>query len=69
MVDVTGAGDSNAAGIIYGCIYGLSAQESIELGMTNAYHTVATHQTVRSDLSATQLKEERELLFETKKGN
>ncbi len=69
VVDVTGAGDSNAAGIIYGCIHGLSAQESIELGMTNAYYTVATHQTVRSDLSATQLKEERELLFETKKGN
>lgn len=67
VVDVTGAGDSNAAGIIYGILKGYSPQGSIELGMTNAYYTVQSQDTVRHNLN------EQDLLIENKdlhkKGN
>lgn len=56
VVDVTGAGDSFSAGLIHGIVSGLTAQESIELAMTNAYHTVEVDDTVRQNLSKEQIE-------------
>lgn len=63
VVDVTGAGDSNAAGIIYGYIKGQTALDCLHYGMANAYHTVATKQTVRPNLTEQLLLSETQELF------
>lgn len=62
VVDVTGAGDSNASGIIYGITKQFEAKESIQLGMTNAYHTVQSNHTVRHNLNEKQFLLENESL-------
>lgn len=56
VVDVTGAGDSYASGIIYGQLHHYSFAESIRIAMTNAYYTIQTAQTVRLDLSQETLE-------------
>lgn len=58
VVDVTGAGDSFSAGIIYGHLQGKTAQEAIAYGLSNAYHTVQSQDSVRKDLSADQLEQD-----------
>ena len=63
IVDVTGAGDAYAAGIIYGHLNRLSPKESIQLGMTNAYYTIQSPYTVRVDLTEERLVEQTKELF------
>lgn len=67
VVDVTGAGDAYAAGIIYGHLKGYNPKEAIEFGMTNSYHTIQSEHTVRVDLTEEKILEEKKSLFE--KGN
>lgn len=64
VVDVTGAGDSYAAGIIYGLAKGYPPQDAIYLGMANAYQTVQSPSTVRKDLNAQQLEQEAQQLYQ-----
>lgn len=63
VVDVTGAGDSYSSGIIYGFLNGYSALDSIQFGMTNAYYTIQTEETVRMDLNEETLNNEKTQLF------
>ena len=63
VVDVTGAGDSYSSGIIYGFVNGYSALDSIQFGMTNAYYTIQTEETVRMDLNEETLNNEKTQLF------
>lgn len=58
VVDVTGAGDSYAAGLIYGQVAGYSPLESLAMAMTNAYHTISATTTVRKNLTAASLQQE-----------
>lgn len=58
IVDVTGAGDSYAAGLVYGQLSGMTPQESIQIAMTNAYYTVQSPQTVRPELTKQTLLSE-----------
>lgn len=58
--DVTGAGDSFVAGLVYGILQELPANEAIHYGLTNAYHTVQTSATVRQDLDPEHLKQQRQ---------
>lgn len=51
--DVTGAGDSFAAGIIFGHLHNRTSEECLDLALTNAYHTIQSEMTVRTDLSET----------------
>ena len=67
VVDVTGAGDSFASGIIYGHLQGLEPPTSIRLGMTNSYYTIQSPFTVRRDLSAETLLAQMNLLFTEEK--
>lgn len=67
VVDVTGAGDSYAAGIIYGYLQGKSPVDSIHLGMTNSYYTIQVADTVRTNLSVEGLLKESKQLFEKEK--
>ena len=62
--DVTGAGDSYASGLIYGQLQGYSPVESIQLAMTNAYHTIQSPKTVRLDLTQDILEKQTEELKE-----
>ncbi|MCW6661286.1 winged helix-turn-helix transcriptional regulator [Aerococcaceae bacterium NML201209] len=55
VVDVTGAGDSFAAGLVYGQLSGRTPAESIGLAMTNAYYTIQSSQTVRPELNEATL--------------
>lgn len=64
VIDVTGAGDSYSSGIIYGFVNGFSALECIQFGMTNAYYTIQTEETVRTDLNDETFIEERKQLFQ-----
>lgn len=52
VVDVTGAGDSFTAGVIYGLANGKDICESCKYGMTMSSYTIMSHESVRSDLSA-----------------
>lgn len=67
IVDVTGAGDAYAAGIVYGHLKDFEPKESIHLGMTNAYYTIQSPYTVRVDLTEEKLLEQTEDLFEKEK--
>ncbi len=58
VVDVTGAGDAYTAGIVYGHLNDYSFDQTIELAMTNSYHTIQTDETVRLDLASGKLEEE-----------
>ena len=62
IVDVTGAGDSFIAGCLYGLNKQLSFKDSIPYGLTNSHHTVQHQLSVRTNLSATLLEEEKEQL-------
>lgn len=54
ITDVTGAGDSYVAGFIFGHLNDKNYQQSMELAMTNAYHTIQTSDTVRTNLNKEQ---------------
>lgn len=64
VVDVTGAGDSFASGLIYGLLQGKPALEAIPYGLTNAYHTIQSEWSVRPDLSAQLLEQNHQELKE-----
>ncbi len=64
VIDVTGAGDGYASGIIMGHLEGLSPKESIQLGMTNSYHIIQEEMNVRNNLSRAKLLKEKNQLFE-----
>ncbi len=63
VVDVTGAGDSFVAGFIFGQAQGHDYQSSIQLAMTNSYHTIQSELTVRTNLSAEGIMKEKNILF------
>lgn len=63
LADVTGAGDAYAAGVIYGFLNNYDSVDSIQLGMTNAYLTIQSQDTVRTDLDKESLNKETQLLF------
>ncbi|MDO5028803.1 MAG: winged helix-turn-helix transcriptional regulator [Bacillota bacterium] len=63
VVDVTGAGDSFTAAIIYGLLMEYDKKMTVELALTNAYYTVQRKETVRKDLTNIKLEEERENLI------
>jgi len=63
IVDVTGAGDSYASGIIYGHLQDFDPPTSIRLGMTNSYYTIQSPFTVRQDLTASKLLTQMNVLF------
>ena len=67
VVDVTGAGDAYAAGIVYGHLKGFDPKESIHFGMTNSYHTIQSPYTVRVDLTEEKLIEQTNTLFQKEK--
>ena len=62
IVDVTGAGDSFIAGCLYGLNKGMDFKESIPYGLTNSHYTVQHPLSVRTNLSAILLEEEKEHL-------
>jgi sugar/nucleoside kinase (ribokinase family) len=62
IVDVTGAGDSFSAGLIYGLVTNKSPLESIGYGLCNANKTIQTKESVRTDLSVSQLELEYQVL-------
>lgn len=64
VVDVTGAGDAFAAGLIFGQLQQADIKHSIELAMANAYHTIQVPQTVRLDLTKDILYRNTQQLFE-----
>ena len=63
VLDVTGAGDAYASGIIYGHLKKLDPIEAINLGMTNSYYTIQSSTTVRTELSEEKLNEQKNNLF------
>ncbi len=63
VIDVTGAGDGYASGVILGYLEGLSPKESIQLGMTNSYHVIQQPTSVRTDLTKEKLFNEKNKLF------
>lgn len=63
VLDVTGAGDAYAAGIVYGHLNRLDPVEAIHLGMTNSYYTIQSEATVRTDLTDEKLTEQKNDLF------
>lgn len=64
VVDVTGAGDAYASGVIYGHLKGFAPEESIRLGMANSYATIQSTYTVQADLTAEKLQKQANILFE-----
>lgn len=63
VVDVTGAGDSLASGIMLGAIEGHSILESCQYGMACASMTIQSKETVSPALNRTSLEKEKESLF------
>ncbi|WP_462406149.1 carbohydrate kinase [Gracilibacillus sp. Marseille-QA3620] len=63
VVDVTGAGDSLAAGIMLGAIEGHSILESCQYGMSSASITIQSKETVSPSLNRLSLEKEKERLF------
>ena len=66
LVDATGAGDSLSAGVLFGWLNQFSTQECLEFGLTNAYHTILSQDTVRKSLSRHTFLQERKELFDVK---
>ena len=64
MVDATGAGDSLSAGVLFGWLNGHETKACLEFGLTNAYHTILSTDTVRKTLSRHQFLQERKELFD-----
>lgn len=67
VVDVTGAGDSFSAGLIYATLETVPAVTAIQYGMANAYHTIQVKETVRLDLTADLLKQNVQALFKERR--
>lgn len=63
IVDVTGAGDSYVAGFIFGQLNGQNYEQSIKYAMANAYYTLQTHATVRTNLNKEQINIDYNTLF------
>lgn len=63
LIDATGAGDSLSAGVLFGWLNGYAIEKILELGLTNAYHTILSQDTVRKNLSRHSLLQERKELF------
>lgn len=55
VTDVTGAGDSFSAAVVYGWLKGMDIEDTIKLGMINSRKTIETSYTVRQDLDEHQL--------------
>lgn len=64
MVDATGAGDSLSAGVLFAWLNGYDQKETLEFGLTNAYHTILSSDTVRKTLSRHSFLQERKDLFD-----
>lgn len=60
VVDVTGAGDSFIAGLIYGLNQNKDYISSIHYGLVNSHHTVLSTDSVRTNLSSQSLEKEME---------
>lgn len=58
--DATGAGDAFSSGIIYGYMNNKTLLESVQYGQLNAVATLQSLTSVRSDLTAHQLEQEKE---------
>jgi len=58
IVDQTGAGDAQTAGVIFGLIEGMPTDEAVRLGVTAASLTLRTRDSVRPDLSVDLLYDE-----------
>lgn len=56
--DVTGAGDSFAAALLYGWLKEFTIDQSVQLAMINSKATIETSQTVRTDLTKETLLKE-----------
>ena len=63
VIDVTGAGDAYAAGIIYGYLNDFTPEDSIYLGMANSYYTIQSPFTVQIDLNEEKLLKQTKHLF------
>ncbi|QIM67602.1 carbohydrate kinase [Mannheimia granulomatis] len=64
VIDVTGAGDSFSAAFIDTWLQGENEQKCVLAGMTNAYHTIQSEFTVRTNLTKAQLQTEMENFYE-----
>lgn len=64
IVDVTGAGDSFSAAFIDSWLQQKGHDECVLAGLTNAYYTIQSPSTVRSNLTKIQLKTEMENYYE-----
>ncbi|MGX7109347.1 PfkB family carbohydrate kinase [Facklamia miroungae] len=62
VIDVTGAGDSFVAGLIYGLKKAYPPNEAIHYGITNSYYTVQSASTVRQNLQAHLFEQERQTI-------
>ncbi|OIK15822.1 sugar kinase [Bacillus sp. MUM 116] len=51
VIDVTGAGDSLIAGIIYGDLKGLNTEDSCKVGLCCSYLTIRSKETVNPELN------------------
>lgn len=63
IVDTTGAGDSLSSGILFGWLNGFDIQKTLQFGLTNSYHTIASADTVRKTLSKQSFLQERNELY------
>lgn len=61
--DVTGAGDSLVAGVIYGLNHGFDLKTACQYGMTCSYLTLQSEQTVSEELNEKKLHETYQLLW------
>lgn len=66
VVDVTGAGDSLVAGIMYAFLKGLGTEEACKIGMACSLLTLQSHETVHANLNQTRLQEIYKQYFEKK---
>ncbi|HHX52105.1 MAG TPA: winged helix-turn-helix transcriptional regulator [Erysipelothrix sp.] len=64
VVDVTGAGDSFVAGVVYGLSNNLSTEESIPYGLANSYLTIQQPTSVNLQLTEQLLIDERKKINE-----
>ena len=62
-VDATGAGDSFAAGVLFGWLNNYDVKDVLQFGLTNAYYTIQSLDTVRKNLTKNQLIIEKESLY------
>lgn len=63
IADVTGAGDALASGVFFGWVNQYSIEDILSFGVTNAYYTILSQDTVRDALSRQTFLQERKELF------